>query len=113
MDSRRPSHAMERTADRRSLHFRDDFHISNSSDARSRPPSLILFSLGLMTSLLIRCALLLVFVISTALGESTRPDDVEQVLLRLENEWAQVDVTQDKSVFQRILAPEFVSTSRS
>ena len=66
-----------------------------------------------MNPLLIRCALLLVFVISTALGESTRAADVEQVLLRLENEWAQVDVMQDKSVFQRILAPEFVSTSRS
>jgi hypothetical protein len=35
----------QRTADRRALHFLDDFHTSTASDARSRPPSLILFSL--------------------------------------------------------------------
>ena len=37
---------MERTADRCTLHFRDDFHTSTPRDARPRPPSLILFSLG-------------------------------------------------------------------
>ncbi len=39
--------------------------------------------------------------------------EIERELLKMENEWAQVDVTNDKSVFQRILAPDFVSTSRS
>ena len=37
--------------------------------------------------------------------------DVSIRLLRMENEWAQVDVTNDKSVFQRLIAPDFVSTS--
>ena len=37
---------MERTADRCTLHFEDDFHTFTPSDARSRSPSLILFSLG-------------------------------------------------------------------
>ena len=37
---------MEQTADRCTLHFRDDFHTFIPSDARPRPPSLILFSLG-------------------------------------------------------------------
>ena len=41
----RSNHAMERTADRGTLHSRDDFHSSTPSDARPRPPSLILFSL--------------------------------------------------------------------
>ena len=40
-------------------------------------------------------------------------DEIEQTLLKMENEWAQVDVTNDRSVFQRIIAPDFVSTSRS
>jgi hypothetical protein len=39
---------MERTADRCALHFQDDFDIFTASDARSRPPSLILVSLDLM-----------------------------------------------------------------
>ncbi len=65
-----------------------------------------------MNPLLIRCALLLL-ASSTALAQSRATADVETLLLRLESEWAQVDVTQDKSVFQRILAPDFVSTSRS
>ena len=39
------NHAMERTADRSARHISDDFHPSTPSDARSRPPSLILFSL--------------------------------------------------------------------
>ncbi len=37
--------------------------------------------------------------------------EIERLLLRLEDEWAQVDVTNDRSVFQRIIAPDFVSTS--
>ena len=45
---RRPNHAMERTSVRRALHLLDDFHTSTPSNARSRPPSLILFSLDLM-----------------------------------------------------------------
>ena len=43
---------MERTADRRTLHFGNDFYTPTPSNARSRPPSLILFSLGLMPHLL-------------------------------------------------------------
>jgi hypothetical protein len=39
---------MERTADRCAPHFRNDFHTSTANDTRRRPPSLILFSLGLM-----------------------------------------------------------------
>jgi uncharacterized protein (TIGR00369 family) len=38
------NYAMERTADRCTLDFRDDFHTSTPSDVRPRPPSLILFS---------------------------------------------------------------------
>ena len=66
-----------------------------------------------MNPLLMRCAVLLLVASSAILGQGTPADDVEKLLLRLEDEWAQVDVTQDKSVFQRILAPEFVGTSRS
>ncbi len=43
--SKRPNHAMERTADRCAFTFRDDFHTFTPSDARPRPPSLIFFSL--------------------------------------------------------------------
>lgn len=39
--------------------------------------------------------------------------EIERLLLKLEDEWAQVDVTNDRSVFQRIIAPDFVETSRS
>lgn len=46
---------------------------------------------------------------------SPAPDrkQIEQELIRLENAWAQVDVTNDRSIFDRIIAPEFVSTSIS
>jgi len=47
-----PNQAMERTADRYALHFLDDFQTSTPSDALSRPPSLILFSLDLNPTLL-------------------------------------------------------------
>src|SRR5437660_12421049 len=50
INPQRPNHAMERTADRRALHFSDDFHTPTPSDALRRPPSLILFSLGLSKS---------------------------------------------------------------
>jgi hypothetical protein len=39
------NNAMELTADRFEITFRDDFNTATASDARSRPPSLILFSL--------------------------------------------------------------------
>jgi hypothetical protein len=42
----RPDQAMERTADSHTLYFYDDFHAFTPNDARSRPPSLVLFSLG-------------------------------------------------------------------
>jgi ketosteroid isomerase-like protein len=45
--------------------------------------------------------------------EKQSRDEIERTLLKMENEWAQVDVTNDRSVFQRIIAPDFVSTSRS
>ena len=48
INPQRPNHAMERTADRRTLHFSDDFHTFTPSDARPRPPSLSLFSLGVI-----------------------------------------------------------------
>ena len=53
INRQRPNQAMERTADRRTLHFLDDFHTSTPSAARLRPPSLISFSLGLMRALAI------------------------------------------------------------
>ena len=43
------NHAMERTADRRAFQFGNGFHTFTPSDARPRPPSLILFSLDVMT----------------------------------------------------------------
>ena len=39
--------------------------------------------------------------------------EIKRILLEMEDEWAQVDVTNDRSVFQRIIAPDFVETSRS
>jgi len=36
---------------------------------------------------------------------------IERQLLELENAWAQVDVTNDRSIFDRIIAPDFVSTN--
>lgn len=47
------------------------------------------------------------------LGEISEKErqEIERELLKLENEWAQVDVTNNKSVFERIIAPDFVSTS--
>ena len=49
-NSNEPNHAIERTANRRTLHFLYDFHTFTSSDARSCPPSLILFSLDVDAS---------------------------------------------------------------
>jgi hypothetical protein len=37
-------------------------------------------------------------------------DAVTRTLLDLENRWAQVDVTNDRSIFEKIIAPEFVGT---
>jgi hypothetical protein len=36
---------------------------------------------------------------------------IEADLLKLEDVWAQVDVTNDRSIFDRIIAPEFMGTS--
>ncbi len=38
-------------------------------------------------------------------------NDVKRELAKCEDEWAQVDVTNDRSVFPRLIAPDFVSTS--
>jgi ketosteroid isomerase-like protein len=38
---------------------------------------------------------------------------IEQELLRLENDWAQVDVTNDRTIFDKIISPDFVETSIS
>ena len=46
---RTPKAFASKLADRCVLHFWDDFQTPTPSDARSRPPSLILFSLGLET----------------------------------------------------------------
>ncbi len=55
-----------------------------------------------------------IFVFSQAQNKkSSRNDKIAQELIKMENQWAQVDVTNDRSVFERILAPDFVSTSRS
>jgi hypothetical protein len=52
--------------------------------------------------------------LQTAIFPEPRNDaEIIETLLKTENEWAQVDVTKYKSVFQRILAPDFVSTSIS
>jgi hypothetical protein len=56
-------------------------------------------------------------IIATSLSEaaiapdSIRSKPIEAELTELENAWAQVDVTNDRSIFQKILAPEFTSTS--
>ena len=52
MKVERPNQAMERTAAPLCVHISDDFHTSTPSGARSRPPSLILFSLDLNPTLL-------------------------------------------------------------
>lgn len=36
--------------------------------------------------------------------------EIEEELARLENEWAQVDVTNDRSIFDRIIPADFVAT---
>ena len=51
-------------------------------------------------------------------GKKEAPGDrakreIERTLLRLEDERAQVDVTNDRAVFERIIAHDFVSTSAS
>src|SRR5204863_7279838 len=45
INPQRTTHAIERKEDRRTLHFCDDFQTC-TSDARPRPPSLILLSPG-------------------------------------------------------------------
>jgi hypothetical protein len=40
-------------------------------------------------------------------------DEIERTLLKMTDEWTQVDVTRDKSVLERFMADDFVSTSRS
>ncbi len=55
-----------------------------------------------------------IFVFSQTKSKKSKQNDrIAQELIKMENEWAQVDVTNDRSVFERILAPDFVSTSRS
>jgi ketosteroid isomerase-like protein len=51
-----------------------------------------------------------------AVQESAAGSDrkaIEEELTRLENAWAQVDVTNDRSIFDHIIAPDFVATSAS
>jgi ketosteroid isomerase-like protein len=45
-------------------------------------------------------------------GQKQRAE-IERTLLKMTDEWTQVDVTRDKSVLERFLADDFVSTSRS
>jgi hypothetical protein len=42
--------------------------------------------------------------------QGSSADAITRTLLDLENRWAQVDVTNDRSIFDKILAPEFVGT---
>ena len=54
--------------------------------------------------------------LAQAKGEKSRQrsnDEIEQVLRRMTDEWTQVDVTRDRSVLERFMADDFVSTSRS
>jgi hypothetical protein len=53
MNPQRPNHAMEQTADRRMTRLKEELRVMKTSDARSRPPSLILFSLGLINLFII------------------------------------------------------------
>ncbi len=48
-----------------------------------------------------------------SIADLTSQSDVEiqTQILALENAWAQVDVTNDRSVFEKIIAPDFHSTS--
>src|SRR5436190_23073483 len=48
----RPNHAMERTADRRTLHFSDDFRTFAPGDVRPHPPSPIWRPLGVMRAVM-------------------------------------------------------------
>jgi ketosteroid isomerase-like protein len=50
---------------------------------------------------------------ATANPDTSVLGPVEQELLRLENGWAQVDVTNDRSIFDEIISPDFVETSIS
>ena len=50
----------------------------------------------------------------TSQGATEPAAAIQAHILKLENEWAQVDVTNDRSIFDRILAPDFLFTdSRS
>ena len=46
----------------------------------------------------------------TSQGTTGSVGAIKTHILKLENEWAQVDVTNDRSIFERILAPEFFFT---
>src|SRR5215217_2794174 len=50
---------------------------------------------------------------TTANPETSGLGPIEQELLRLESGWAQVDVTNDRSIFDKIISPDFVETSIS
>ena len=51
-------------------------------------------------------------VAETQTKEIVQPD-TERILLKVEDEWAQVDVHMDKTVLARIWAPEYMNTDRS
>ena len=60
--------------------------------------------------ILMLCSVLLLGCSSLPVTSETRDSEISQILLKAEAAWAQVDVTNDKSVFQHIIAPDFVST---
>ncbi|MFL6331723.1 MAG: nuclear transport factor 2 family protein [Pyrinomonadaceae bacterium] len=59
------------------------------------------------------CSLTLAEAKSKKDREQKHKDEIERTLLRMTDEWTQVDVTHDKSVLERFMADDFVSTSRS
>lgn len=46
----------------------------------------------------------------TSQGTTEPVAAIQAHILKMENEWAQVDVTNDRSIFKRILAPDFFFT---
>ena len=51
------------------------------------------------------------FAPSTVSPSGPNVEEITRQLLDLENAWAEVDVTKDRSIFDKIIAPEFVETS--
>src|ERR1700730_5407495 len=101
MNSKRPNHAMERTADRCVFTFEMTSTPSLQATCALRPPSLILFSLGLMTRSTI-CLLLLVT--AAVAGAATPEDDAKALFDQYNAAWK----ARDADAMARLLAPDCV-----